>query len=702
MQKFLEKIKTDYNLEDYLKLENVFVKIKNLNIEDLDDCVSVSLKMYKLIEPLNLDINSLIVTFILPFNFNEEQIKQLLNDNDEALTLYNSIKKLSNINYSDDTAEVENLREMFVAIAKDIRVIIIKLANVLVIAENLKDKTSEFANKLHYEIKEIYAPLAARLGLSFIKTKLYDLSMEFYKPLEFERLTKLLNEDIDKRQKTIEKVKSQLQKSLNELNIDGSVSGRIKSCYSIYNKLSSKNLNLNQIYDIVALRVMVKTVNECYAVLGAIHTQYDLLDGRFKDYIAKPKQNGYQSLHTCVIVENMPLEIQIRTYDMHNHAEYGIAAHWLYKEHKNKTSSLDEKLVWIRKIIENNEITTASDFLDNLKTDVYSDEIFVQTPQGKIIQLVENSTPIDFAYMIHSEIGNKCVGCKINGKMQPLNTSLNNGDIVEIITSTNSKGPSRDWLKICKTNQAKSKINSFFKKEMKDENIKKGKSILEQACKIKNISMHDLFQEKYLFSVYEKYSLKNLDEIYALVGYGSLNSSQVLNKLYSCYKLEHGEINKKIPVNTIKNDSTTSAINGLNDVMIKFARCCNPIPGDDIIGYISRGNGLTIHKYDCSSLSQFEQDRLMKLEWNKDASNESYNAGIQILVTNTSGVLAEITNKISEKKININYINSEKGKDGNIFINVGINIKNKQELNELCKKIENMPNVLSIVRGTNR
>ena len=702
MQRFLEKIKKEYSLEDYTKLEKICNEIKDASGSNFNDYFNTSLSIYNLIEPLNLDIDSIIVSVILPFDFDDEKVKQLLNENDEALSLYFSIKKLSNINYADDTTEVENLREMFVAIAKDIRVIIIKLASVLVSAENLKDKNSEFANKLHYEIKEIYAPLAARLGLSFIKTKLYDLNMAFYNPIEYENLTKQLNEDVDKRQETISKVKIQLEKSLEELKIKGSVNGRIKSCYSIYNKLKAKNCNINQIYDIVALRVMVNTVNECYAILGAIHTKYDLLDGRFKDYIAKPKPNGYQSLHTCVVVDDMPLEIQIRTYDMHNHAEYGIAAHWLYKEHKNKTSSLDEKLVWIRKIIENNEITTASDFLDNLKTDVYSDEIFVQSPQGKIVHLVENSTPIDFAYMIHSEIGNKCVGAKINGKMQPLSTPLNNGDVVEIITSTNSKGPSRDWLKICKTSQAKSKINAFFKKEMKTENIKKGKSILEQACKVKNVSFHDLFQDKYLFSVYEKYSLKNLDEIFATVGYGSLNSNQIINRLYSSYKLDHGEPDKKLPIVATKSESSTSAIRGLSDVMIKFARCCNPIPGDDIVGYISRGNGLTIHKCDCASLSQFEQDRIMKLEWNKDAQDESYNAGIQILVANTSGVLAEITNKISEKKININYINTENAKDGNVIINVGVNIKNKQELIELCKKIENMPNVLSIVRGANK
>ena len=701
MQDFLNLIQSNYSIDESSQITRIIDILKQEN-DDFDVKFELFLNMYNLIVPLNLDINSIIVTLLLPFNLEIDQINEIISANEEAKNLYTSILKLSNINYSDNNVEIENLREMFVAIAKDIRVIIIRLANVLVSAEYLKDKTSEFANKLHYEIKEIYAPLAARLGLSFIKSKLYDLNMAFYNPIEYDKLSNLLNEDIDKRQSTIDKVKNQLTKSLQDLGIKGFISGRIKSCYSIYNKLKSKNCNLNQIYDIVALRVIVESVNECYAVLGYVHTQYELLDGRFKDYIAKPKQNGYQSLHTCVLVDGMPLEIQIRTFDMHNHAEYGIAAHWLYKEHKNKISSLDDKLVWIRKIIENNEITTASDLLDSLKTDVYSDEIFVQTPQGKIIQLVENSTPIDFAYIIHSEVGNKCVGAKINGKMQPLNTPLNNGDIVEIITSTNSKGPSRDWLKICKTSQAKSKINAFFKKEMKEENIKKGRSILEQACKVKGVSYHDLFQEKYLYTIYEKYSLKSLDEIFATVGYGSMNSSQIINKLYQEYKLEHGENDKKIVVNNIKTNSTSGAIQGLNDMMIKFARCCNPIPGDEITGYISRGNGVTIHKSDCKSLIQFETDRLMPLAWSEQATSESYNAGLQILVTNTAGVLADITNRISERKININYISSEKAKDGNAIINVGVCIKNKNELNELCKKIESMNNVLSIIRGANK
>ena len=421
MQEFLQTIKANYTEQDFNNIKTIVDFLQKQ--KEFDEKIKLSLEMYGLIKPLNLDINSIIVTILIPFHLSEDTIKELLKDNEEAITLYFSIINLSNINYSDENAEVENLREMFVAIAKDIRVIIIKLAHVLVSAENLKDKSSEKASKLHYEIKEIYAPLAARLGLSFIKSKLYDLSMAYYNPYEYEKLTKILNEDVDKREKTIEKVKQQLKKSLENLGIKGNVSGRIKSCYSIYNKLKNKDLSINQIYDIVALRVMVNSINECYAVLGAIHTSYQLLDGRFKDYIAKPKQNGYQSLHTCVLVDDMPLEIQIRTFEMHNHAEYGIAAHWLYKEHKSKTSSLDDKLVWIRRIIENNEITTASDLLDSLKTDVYSEEIFVQTPQGKIIQLVENSTPIDFAYMIHSEVGNKCVGAKVNGKMQPLSST---------------------------------------------------------------------------------------------------------------------------------------------------------------------------------------------------------------------------------------------------------------------------------------
>ena len=698
MENLLNYIEENYSKQDYNLFYDFYLKLKETYENDFDNKIEFCKSAIEVISPFKLDINVVITTVLLFFVGDDNKYQQLLENNEEAKTLLTSVLKLENIDYTDENAEADSLRAMFVAIAKDIRVIIIKLAQVLINAQNIKRFNSEQAQKLHFEIREIYAPLAARLGLSFIKTKLYDLSMAYYHANQYKKLMKDLSDGVAVRKNAIEKVKTELKCVLTELGIKGDVLGRIKSVYSIYNKMSEKNLGLNQIYDLVALRVMVRSVNDCYAVLGSIHTKYVPLDGKFKDYIAKPKPNGYQSLHTTVFVDELPLEIQIRTYDMHNHAEYGIAAHWLYKEHKNKGNSLDDKLMWIRRIIENKEKISSSELLDELKTDVYSDEIFVQTPQGKIIRLVENSTPIDFAYMVHSEVGNKCVGAKVNGKMAPLTSRLNNGDIVEIITSTNSKGPSRDWLKYCKTSQAKAKINSFFKKEMKEDNIKKGKSILEQGCKVKSVNFHDIFVDKYLFDVYEKYGIKNLNEVYAAVGYGSLTSSQVLNKLIAKYKAEND--NKKSEnIITITKAESVGEIEGLNDVMIKFAKCCNPVYGDEIVGFVSRGNGVTIHHKNCVSLLQYEADRLMQLRWGVQSENHSYVAGLKILVANTPGVLADISNKVSENKINITYINTEKAKDGNTMINIGLNVKNRDQLNDIANKIKSMTNVLEVMRG---
>lgn len=699
MKEILKNLNDMYD-ESTVKIFNDFLeKLKSVNLNTFKKISKTAWLMVQVVLPIKLDINTIISTFLYPFIKFDEDYFNVIEDNKEAKNLVESVLKLENIDYTDDKSEAENIRAMFVAIAKDIRVIIIKLAQVYVVAQNINGYQQDYIEKLYFEIKEIYSPLAARLGLSFIKNKLNDLCLAYYNNSEYKALEKILENDVALRQKTINKVKSELINMLNSFNIKGEVSGRIKTISSIYNKLKDKQLSLNQIYDIVALRVMVNSVNDCYTVLGAIHTRYVPLEGRFKDYIAKPKANGYQSLHTTVYVDEMPLEIQIRTFDMHNHAEYGIAAHWLYKEKKGKINSLDDKLIWIRKLIENSENVSASEMLDELKTDVYADDIFVQTPQGKIIQLVENSTPIDFAYMIHSEVGNKCVGAKVNGKMVPLTYKLNNGDIIEIITSSNSKGPSRDWLKYCKTNQAKSKINSFFKKEMKEENIKKGKAIIEQAIKIKGLPVHEILKDNYLCEVYEKYSLKNLDEIYAAVGYGSLTSSQIINRLFTKYKMEHqDEVVNNVFVNSNKNESAVD-IEGLNGIMIRFAKCCNPIPGDEIRGFVSRGNGVTIHRKNCASLNHYEQDRLMNLKWGKQEPDHSYIASLKILISNSAGVLAEITNKISDNKINIAYINSERVKDNNAIINVGLHVKNRDQLIEIKNKIKSMNNVLEVERG---
>lgn len=680
-------------------------KVENFNeffafAENVDNSIKEKgLEIAKIILIMKLDIHSVVAGFSLGiFRDGKSDLSQSSLD-EETKTLISSVLKIEDINYLDKATESENLRSMFIAIAKDIRVIIIKLADVLFNARNFKTLSNEFNEKLFYEIDEIYAPISARLGLSFIKSELQDLSLEYHKPEVYHSLVEEVSIGDKKRQKQMKEVISSLTELLVSLNIKGAVKGRIKHISSIYKKITEKHYALSNIYDILAVRVLVNSVNECYAVLGAVHTLFAPIDGRFKDYVARPKQNGYQSLHTTVLVDNEPLEIQIRTFDMHNHAEYGIAAHWMYKEHKSKTSSLDEKLVWIRKMIEDTQDITAESIVESLKTDIYSGEIFVQSPQGKIVELPEDSTPLDFAYNIHSDVGNKCVGAKVNGKIVPITSTLNNGDVVEIITNVNAKGPSRDWLKHVKSSSARNKINAFFKKEMKEENIKRGKSILDQSAKAKNLSLSKLINKNYIGELLEKYSLKSEDEMYAAVGYGSLTSAQVLTKLINIYN-EHNE-DKEIVTKSIVMDQNTvkdlSSINELSNMMVKFAHCCSPIPGDEIVGFVSRGKGVTIHKADCPTLLSLEKDRVMKLTWSDNIS-DNFVANIEILCENKTGLLADISAKFSELKLNISSFNTRNLKDGFMNLSIGVSIEQKKQLTELINKLNNIPQVIKVER----
>ncbi len=619
------------------------------------------------------------------------------NQFEDIVNLCSQVIKVESIRYQDKQVEFEDLRAMLVAIAKDIRVIIIKLCEVLYLAQNPNLISKEQLKQLHFEIKEVYSPLAGRLGLASIKSELNDLNLKYFFPKEYEVLENEVSKHALTREKSVNQVVEDLKKELKEQNISGTVYGRVKHISSIYYKLKDKNYTLSKIYDLSAVRVIVNTVSECYAVMGIVHSKYVPLDNRFKDYIARPKSNGYQSLHTTVIVNEEPLEIQIRTTQMHNHAEYGIAAHYLYKEHKTKKSSLDQRLIWIRKILENKENSSAREVLDQLKTDVYSGDIFVQTPLGKIIQLFENATPIDFAYTIHSEVGNKCVGAKVNGKMVPLNTSLKNGDIVEIITSQNSKGPSRDWLKIVKMQHSKNKINDFFKHGMKEENIKKGKLILEQASKFKGISLSFLNDEKQLKILLEKLAFNSLDEMYASIGYGSVSSTSILNKANNLFlEKENSIIDTPKVVNVSK--KTGANIEGFETILTRIANCCKPIPGDEIIGYISRGHGLTIHRKDCSEVKYLEQDRLLNIKWANKVEDSSFSALIKVIVNNKTGVLSSITNKFTENKLNITFIKSENTKYGDSIINIGFLINNRQSLLDIINKVKSLPYVVDVIR----
>lgn len=609
-----------------------------------------------------------------------------------------SIIKIENIKIVNEEISTNNIKNLLISMANDLRVILIKLAETVVICENPKDQTKEELNNLHLIVKELYVPICARLGLSVLKNRLQDLNLKYYHPKDYEKITKELNALIENRDEEISKNKKILQRLLKKLKIDGEVYGRAKHISSIYNKLQDKHKKLNQIYDLLAVRIIVNTEEECYEVLSNINSIYEPLDNRFKDYIARPKANGYRSIHTTVITQdNDPLEIQIRTKEMHEFAEYGIAAHFLYKEKKTKISSLDDKLIWIRKMLENTDLSSASDYLDELKADLYANEIFVQTPLGKVINLNENSTPIDFAYLIHTDIGNKCVGCKVNNKLVPLTTKLKNGDVVEIITNQNAK-PSRDWLKIVTTHQARSKLNSFFKKEMKDENIKNGKQILEATSKQKKVELKTLLNEEWLEELYQKWSLKGLDDLYASVGYGSLTSTQVINKLLNKYKAKQ-KSEETLKIQPRKNSNEDNGVifeNNLQGLLVRFAKCCSPIPGDEIVGFISKGNGVTIHNKECKNVQNFDEDRLINVKFCNEG--KLFNAHLVVFSEKKENLVMNVTKTIFNEKINLtglNVVDSNK----EIILHIYIDVKDINQLQDLINKLAVVNGVIDIKRA---
>lgn len=559
---------------------------------------------------------------------------------ENILNFLHALKKLLEIDYKNQQEEAENIRKMFFALAKDVRVILVKTCFILAEIKLLKFKIQELDKTNNYEelkiyseseikakqILDLFAPLAARLGLSYIKTELEDISFQILHPDEYKKISDLVDIKFKEREKTVKILKEKIKNFMDELNLSGEIMGRKKHIYSIYKKLQDKGVSLDKIYDLVAVRAILPNIADCYALLGRIHGTFVPLQNRFKDYIAIPKSNGYQSLHTTILFENIPVEVQIRTQGMHRRAEFGVAAHWMYKEKRIKKDSLAEKLGWIREIMENEKNMTTEEIINSLKIDIYDGEIFVQTPKGKVLHMPENSTAIDFAYLIHSDIGNKCIGAKVNGKMKPLTKPLMNGDIVEIIINPASKGPSRDWLKVVKTQQAKNKIQAFFKKEMKEENIQEGKLMLEQAIKNAGYTVSRLTDKKYLQELLEKYNFNSIEELYSAIGYGAYSAKVISGKLINIYK---SETKKQLIKRQISNIAQTNIcvsspgnqevnIKGINNLMVKFARCCCPIEGDDIIGFISQGRGIIIHRKQCPNLSFFDSERLIEVEWKKN------------------------------------------------------------------------------------
>lgn len=690
-------------------LKTLIESNKFLSSEEKDKLINyinikpISPKSYEIASVLlnnNTDYYSILSgLFLTDFRKNENFIDEL-NLPDTSINILKSVIKIEQINLVNEEISTENIKNLLISIANDIRVIIVKLADVLVKAKHVDELDKKEADYLHLLIKELYAPISARLGLSSIKSELQDLNVKYYYPKDYEKIENDLEKLLKNRDIEVEKNIKKLQKLLVKLNIDGKVYGRVKHISSIFKKLKDKNYNITQLYDLLAVRVIVNTESECYEVLSYINSMFEPIDGRFKDYIARPKPNGYRSIHTTVITDNSdPLEIQIRTKEMHEFNEYGVAAHFLYKEKKSKTSNLDEKLIWVRKMLENSNLTSSTDYLDELKTDLYANEIFVQTPLGKVISLKENSTPIDFAYAIHSDIGDKCVGSKVNGKLVPLSTSLKNGDVVEIITNPNAH-PSRDWLKIVNTSIAKHRLKSYFKKQNKEDNIKRGKDILEEISKAKRVELKNLLVDEWLNELYAKWSLKGLDDLYASVGFGSLTGTQVINKLFNKYreqqKLE--EVYTKKANNKISSNKDVTFDNNLDNLLVRYAKCCSPVPGDEIIGFVSQGRGITIHAKDCGNVKNFDKNRIINAYFN-DQINKKFEAHIKILANKASNIILNITKLLSDEKIELSGVNVFNIEKNQQLLSIFVNVKDVNELNSIINKLSSLKDVVEVTRA---
>ena len=624
----------------------------------------------------------------------------------EVLELVEGVTKLDKIKFvSAEDEQAENLRKMFFAMAKDYRVIIIKLADRLHNMRTLDALKPEKQIKIATQSLKIYAPLAGRLGLSFVKCELEDLAMRYLYPDDYYELVEFIKTKSKERQQFIEKICDELKAKLQELGIEGEVNGRQKHLYGIYKKMLKQGKNIEQIYDISAVRVIVNEVQDCYTVLGAIHTMWMPLPGRFKDYIAMPKPNGYQSLHTTVITKfKETFEIQIRTYEMHRIAEYGIAAHWKYKEGKTGATKIDDQINWLREVMDTQrESSDSHEFLENIEGNVFTDEVYVFTPKGKVLNLPVGSTTVDFAYAIHSAVGNKCIGAKVNGKIVPLNTVLNTGDIVEILTTNSGKGPSRDWIKFVKTASARTKIRQYFKKEMKEENIKRGKDMLEREAKRRGYNLSELLSTAGLNYIMNRYTLSSVDDLYASVGFGGLTTNQIIVKFIDYFKRD---LLSKNPVAEIKTTSTTGKsssgngvlIRGYDDFLVRLSHCCNPVPGDKIVGYVSRGRGVSVHCVDCPNVKNMEPERLIEAKWD-DVISQNFLASLKIYCENKGGILAAVTTIISNMKISITGAFARSDNDnGTAEITVMLEVKSTDQVEDVIKKLKTLPEVIDVHR----
>ncbi|HEY4553974.1 MAG TPA: bifunctional (p)ppGpp synthetase/guanosine-3',5'-bis(diphosphate) 3'-pyrophosphohydrolase [Bacillaceae bacterium] len=644
-------------------------------------------------------------------------IQQLSSEfNSEVAMLVDGVTKLGKIKYkSQEEQQAENHRKMFVAMAQDIRVILIKLADRLHNMRTLKHLPQEKQRRIANETLEIFAPLAHRLGISKIKWELEDTSLRYLNPQQYYRIVNLMKRKREEREQYLEDVLTEVKQRLEEVQIKAELSGRPKHIYSIYRKMVLQHKQFNEIYDLLAARIVVGSIKDCYAVLGIIHTCWKPMPGRFKDYIAMPKPNMYQSLHTTVIgPKGDPLEVQIRTMEMHRIAEYGIAAHWAYKEGKPGApqASFEKKLSWFREILEfQNESENAEEFMESLKIDLFSDMVFVFTPKGDVMELPAGSVPIDFAYRIHSEIGNKTIGAKINGKMVTLDYKLKTGDIIEILTSKHSYGPSQDWLKLAQTSQAKNKIRQFFKRQRREENIVKGREMVEREIREMDFDLKTIMTSDNLKKVAEKFNFSHEDDMYAAVGYNGISALQVANRLTEKWRRQRdqeeavkeiaGELNK--PEDRPKRHEAGVKVRGADNLLIRLSRCCNPVPGDDIVGFITKGRGVSVHRCDCPNINTGEtENRLIEVEWETDTSNrKEYNVDIEIFGYDRRGLLNEVLQTVSGTKTNITAVTGRSDRNKMATIMMSLSISNISHLQKVVDKIKQIPDIYAVRRIMN-
>ena len=643
---------------------------------------------------------------------------------DEVALLVDGVTKLTQLNYQHDKIEVqaENLRKMFLAMAKDIRVIMIKLADRLHNMRTMQYQSPAKQVEKSRETMDIYAPIAHRLGISKIKVELDDLSMKYLMPDTYNDLGKQVDINRPGREAFIKSIIKEVGMHISNAGIEAEIDGRVKHFFSIYRKMVNQNKTLDQIYDIFAVRIKVDTVKDCYAALGVIHEMYKPIPGRFKDYIAMPKPNMYQSLHTTLIASNgQPFEVQIRTYEMHRIAEYGIAAHWKYKEGKTGESDKSEeaKLSWLRQILEwQRDMSDNKEFLSSIKNDLnlFSDSVYCFTPTGDVKTLPAGSNPIDFAYSIHSAVGNKMVGARVNGKLVNIDYEIKNGDRIEIITSQNSKGPSRDWLSMVKSTQARNKINQWFKQELKEDNIIKGKELISNYCKSKGIVLSEINKPEFVEKALRKYGYKDWNAVLAAVGHGALKEGQIVNKLNEEYqKTKKAEITDKQVLDSIvaseskekekeKKGKGGIVVKGIHDVAVRFSKCCNPVPGDEIVGFVTRGRGISIHRTDCVNILNFpanERARLIEAEWEQtENKDEKYSAEINIYAGNRKGLIVDISRLFTEANIDVRFMNSRVNKKQLATINLGFVVSGKEELNRLIDNLRKIDGVTDIERAT--